>query len=224
LILGIGASGRNIVQTSSGILLKGVTEELVKYILLKTGEPFEYISLAGKEIYGCQGCLRCASDNICKVEDDWGEILDKVFEADAIVFGAPIYYGTINAIGQAFLERFFSLRHRDKFRLIGKANVIVTVGVDEPNMAEEYIKKIFSSNYMSEPVGILRSQGISQCYTCGFGENCTSGGVVRRHGFLDEIKDYHIPKIPTKTYREARKIAKRLSGIIKENFGEDETR
>jgi multimeric flavodoxin WrbA len=200
LILGIGASGRNIVKTDSGILLKGVTEELVKYILLKTGEPFEYISLAGKEIYGCQGCLRCASDNICKVEDDWGEIMDKVFEADAIVFGAPIYYGTINAIGQAFLERFFSLRHRDKFRLIGKANVIVTVGVDEPNMAEEYIKKIF------------------------FGENCTSGGVVRRHGFLDEIKDYHIPKIPTKTYREARKIAKRLSGILQENFSEEETR
>jgi multimeric flavodoxin WrbA len=45
-----------------------------------------------------------ASDNICEYDDDWAAVIDRVFEADALVFGAPIYYSTINAVGHAFLE------------------------------------------------------------------------------------------------------------------------
>jgi len=168
MILGISTSGRSIERNELGILLKGVTEELVSFILQKTEEPSEYITLNEKNILGCQACLRCAPDNICKLKDDWAEIRDRVFEADALVFGAPVYYGTINAIGHAFLERFFSLRHRAKFRLLGKPNVIVTAGTEDPNPAEDYIRRIFRSNYMTEPIGVLRVKGIAQCYSCGW--------------------------------------------------------
>ena len=97
MILGINASGRNVVRDEQGRLLCGATEELVKYLLEKTGEPTEYVSLSGKRISGCMGCVRCAGDNICVIEDDWAEIRDRMFKADAVVFGAPNYYGTINA-------------------------------------------------------------------------------------------------------------------------------
>jgi multimeric flavodoxin WrbA len=70
MILGINASGRRAVRNDQGILVKGVTDDLLKHILMKTGEPTEYVHLGGKSIKGCQGCLRCASDNICKVKDD----------------------------------------------------------------------------------------------------------------------------------------------------------
>jgi multimeric flavodoxin WrbA len=216
MILGISASGRGIVRDDHGLLLKGATEDLVKFVIKNTGEPYEYISLGGKKIVGCQGCLECASDNICKVDDEWGQVMEKVFESDALVFGAPIYYGTINALGHAFLERLFSLRHRDKFRLLGKPNVILTVGREEQNDAEEYIRKIFKSNYMAEPIGVLRSRGVSQCYTCGFGERCAAGSVVARHGFVDEIRGYHFPRIPSETYKSAQIIAKRLGEAIKQ--------
>ena len=104
LILGISASGRVIERNETGLLLKGVTEELVKFILENTGEPSDYISLSGKKILGCKGCLKCAPDNICKLDDDWAEIRDRIFEASAIVFGAPNYYGTINAVGHLSLN------------------------------------------------------------------------------------------------------------------------
>ncbi len=217
MILGICASGRTVERDGQGRLLKGVTEDLVKFILENTGEPTAYISLSGKDIMGCQGCLRCASDNVCKVEDDWPEIRDRVLGADAVVFGAPVYYGTINALGHAFLERLFSLRHRERFSLVGKPSVIVTVGTEEPNPAEDYIRRIFRSNYMAEPVGVLRSRGVSQCYTCGFGEDCAAGAVVARHGFLDEIKGYHVTQVPARTYQSARVIAKRLGSVVREN-------
>ena len=76
MILGISASGRVVDRDDHGRLLKGVTEDLVKFILDNTGEECEYVSLSGKDIVGCQGCLRCASDNVCKVVDDWAEIRD----------------------------------------------------------------------------------------------------------------------------------------------------
>jgi multimeric flavodoxin WrbA len=217
MILGINASGRKAVRNDQGILVKGVTEDLLKHILKETGQPHEYVHLGGKTIKGCQGCLRCASDNICKVQDDWAEIRDKMFQADAVVFGAPNYYGTINALGHAFLERTFSLRHQARFPLTGKPNAILTVGRDEPNPAEDYIKSIFRSNYMASPTGTLRARGIAQCYTCGYGEGCSAGVVVSQHGFLDEIKGYHIPRVPEDTYKKATTLGRRLGLVVKNN-------
>ena len=129
----------------------------------------------------------------------------------------PVYYGTINALGHAFLERTFSLRHRASFALTGKPNAILTVGTEEPNPAEDFIKSIFRSNYMAAPIGTLRAKGIAQCYTCGFGEGCSAGAVVSRHGFLDEIKGYHIPRIPQKTYRKATTFARSLGSVLRNN-------
>ena len=60
MILGISASGRQAVRDESGRLLKGVNDHMVKYVLEKTGEEYEYVSLAGKKISGCQACLACA--------------------------------------------------------------------------------------------------------------------------------------------------------------------
>jgi multimeric flavodoxin WrbA len=217
VILGINASGRKVIRNDQGILVKGVTDELLKHILKETGEPYEYVHLGGKTIKGCQACLRCASDNICKVQDDWAETRDMMLDADAVVFGAPLYYGTINALGHAFLERTFSLRHKARFPLTGKPNAILTVGTEEPNSAEDYIKAIFRSNYMASPIGILRARGIAQCYTCGYGEGCPAGAVVSRHGFLDEIKGYHIPRIPQETYQKATALARRLGLVVKNN-------
>jgi multimeric flavodoxin WrbA len=217
MILGISASGRTIERDEQGLLRKGVTEELVQYILRQTGERFNYVSLTGKTILGCHDCVSCGSDNVCILEDDWAEVRDQMIRADAIVFGTPIYYGTINAIGHAFLERTYSLRHRAQFPLLGKPNVILTVGTGEDNAAEAYIRRIFRSNYMAEPVGVLRSEGISQCYFCGYGSDCPAGAVVRRHGFLSQIQSYHIPRLPTHTYREAQIIADRLGKILRAN-------
>lgn len=217
MILGINSSGRKVTRTKDGVLVKGVTEEILKFILEKTGEPYKYVHLADKVIHGCRACLKCASDNICKLDDDWNEIRDEMLKADAIVFGAPIYYGTINALGHAFLERTFSLRHRGRFPLTGKPNVILTVGREESTHGEDFIKSIFRSNYMTYPIGVLRSRGVAQCYTCGFGEDCSAGAVVSRLGFLDEIRDHHVPIIPEETYDKATAIANRLGKIVKAN-------
>jgi len=218
MILGVSASGRMAKRNDAGTLTHGITEEMVRYILTKTGEPIEFVSFASKTIKGCTGCCGCAGDNICVIEDDWSAIRDKMFKADAIVFGAPNYYGVINSLGHAFLERTFSLRHRERFPLAGKLNVIVTTGSEEDSSVEDFIRKIFRSNYMAEPVGALKVAGISQCYQCGYGEECAAGSVVSRHGFIDEIRESILPRTNPEAYKKAEIIAHRLGEVVRSNF------
>jgi multimeric flavodoxin WrbA len=208
MIIGISA-GRKV----------GVTSSAVKAILESSEVEFEYISLSGKKINGCIGCVRCADDNICKQKDDWNEISDKLLKADAIVFGAPNYGGTINALGHAFLERMFCFRHREVFSLAGKLAVIVSVEYarEKENIVNNFIKKVFNTQMMAI-VDSVSATGYSQCYTCGFGENCGVGNVVRDHGFINEIKDEHYPshfKDQAEAVFQAHRVGKLLGSILK---------
>jgi len=112
--------------------------------------------------------------------------------ADALVFGAPDYYGMINALGHACLERTFAFRHREVFSLAGKLGVAVAASYAHDSPVLAYIERMFRSNMMSV-VGSVRVDGYSQCYTCGFGHDCSVGNVVRCHGFLESIEPEHLP-------------------------------
>ncbi|HZK54214.1 MAG TPA: flavodoxin family protein [Desulfosporosinus sp.] len=209
MILGISASGRK----------DGVTSEAVKAVLVATGLECEFISLAGKKINGCIGCTRCATDNICKVKDDWNEIGEKMFKAEAIVFGAPNYYGTINALGHACLERTFCFRHREVFSLKGKLGVAVGVEYsrESQNSVQTFITKMMQSNQI-EIVDSVAARGYSQCYTCGYGECCSVGNVVKDHGFLDEIKSGHYPphfKEQEEAVCQTQKVGEILGSMLK---------
>ena len=208
MILGISASGRE----------NGITSEAVNAVLEATEQQYEFVSLAGLRINGCRGCTECAGDNHCVVQDDWLEIGEKMRATDAIVFGAPNYYGTINALGHACLERTFCFRHREVFSLAGKLGVIVTVDGGAQNSAVgDFIRKMMQSNLMSV-VGSVYAEGYSQCLTCGYGLDCAVGGVVGRYGFLERIGPEHCP--PRFAEQEsgafqAYKVGKTLGSILR---------
>ena len=190
-ILGIGASGRAGRVTESAV--RTVLEAAAESAGSTAADTPRFISLSGRTIGGCQGCLRCAGDNRCRVDDDWGEVANAMLEADAIVFGAPSYYGMINALGHACLERTYSFRHRERFLLAGKLGVTVDVGRETAERpVRGYVESMFRSNMMAV-VGSVRADGSSQCYTCGYGEDCAVGNVVADHGYLERIEPHHLP-------------------------------
>jgi multimeric flavodoxin WrbA len=167
------------------------TEGLVKAVLDATGLETELISLHGKKINGCICCLGCVEDNICKVQDDYIPLMDKVLKADAIVIGAANYFGRLNAIAHSFLERFYCFRH-DKdghggMRLSGKIGAIASVGGggewEMPGgdskmyeVAGGDVKGFFDYNEI-ELVGVVEAQGAVPCFSCGYGEVCKVSGV-----------------------------------------------
>ena len=184
MILGISGSGRP----------EGITSKAVKFLLEATDEQYQYISLSGKQINGCIGCTRCAEDAICKQNDDWNKIGQKMLDADAIVFGAPNYYDNLNALAHACLERTYCFRHREIFKLAGKLGI--AIGVDDNQkdpIITDLITKYMNSNQMAV-VDEIQFEGYSQCYTCGYGKNCAAGNVVKDHGFVEEIQKWHLPQ------------------------------
>ncbi len=70
----------------------------------------EIINLYDLNYTGCISCFACKrlegkSYGKCAVKDDIQEVLEKVSQADGIIFGSPIYHGNITGQLQSFLER-----------------------------------------------------------------------------------------------------------------------
>ncbi len=183
------------------------TEGLVKTILDATGLETELISLHNMTINGCICCLGCVEDNVCKVRDDFIPLMHKVLEADAIVIGAPNYFGRLNALTHSFLERFYCFRH-DKdgnggMKLSGKIGAIASVGgggewempgrdIKMCEIAGDDIKGFFDYNEV-ECVGSVAAQGAVACFSCGYGEICSVSGVKMFFGKDVKISSEIIP-------------------------------
>jgi multimeric flavodoxin WrbA len=60
----------------------------------------------------------------------------KIKKADAVVIGAPVYFGAIASTALAFIERFFGYRHVD-IPIAGKPFVTVIGGAMELDPAVE---------------------------------------------------------------------------------------
>ena len=59
---------------------------------LAAGHDVELLTLKGKDIKFCIGCLSCQSKGTCVLKDDVAEIMEKVLAAKVIVYATPIYY------------------------------------------------------------------------------------------------------------------------------------
>src|SRR4051812_18198547 len=98
-VLGVSASPR----------ANGATSVLVQAALLGAREvaetTSEYVSLAGRTVHPCDGCIACLKAGRCVVEDDMQPLYDTLLAADVILVGSPAYFGTASALCKAFMER-----------------------------------------------------------------------------------------------------------------------
>ncbi|MDX2445650.1 MAG: flavodoxin family protein [Desulfobacterales bacterium] len=205
--IGISSSGRK----------SAYSKIIVKDILEASGVEYEMIHLAKLNIKGCLGCLKCAKENICVQKDDFQEVINIIIQADALVFGGANYSGTLNAIGHAFWERTFALRHRENFLLAGKLGI--AVGLDrngEEKEATKFIENRMLSNKMAV-IGSFTDPGHYQCYDCGYGHDCAVGNVYKHIGLC--TADYAEKNRPVEygdeARRQARAIGKMLGSILK---------
>ena len=70
----------------------------------------EVIHIGRDKISGCMGCGKCykTKDDKCIIQDDnlnlW---IEKLKEADGIIFGSPVFYAGINGTMKSFMDRLF---------------------------------------------------------------------------------------------------------------------
>lgn len=69
------------------------------------GNEVETVTLKGKELHFCRGCLACQQTQKCVIADDAPAIVQKMYEADAIAFATPIYYYELSGQLKTLLDR-----------------------------------------------------------------------------------------------------------------------
>lgn len=69
------------------------------------GNEVETVTLKGKELHFCRGCLACQQTKKCVIADDAPAIVQKMYEADAIAFATPIYYYELSGQLKTLLDR-----------------------------------------------------------------------------------------------------------------------
>ena len=81
------------------------------------GNEVEFITLRGKEIKFCMGCLACQKIGKCVIKDDVNDIMDKVLEADVVCWATPIYYYEMSGQMKTLIDRMNAMYPKDyRFR------------------------------------------------------------------------------------------------------------
>lgn len=98
-------------------------EEMIN-IFKAEGVETELIQVGTKEIRGCVSCNRCQEIGRCVFDDLVNEVAPKFAEADGLVVGSPVYYGSPNGNILSFMDRlFYSTGNISKHMKVGAAVV-----------------------------------------------------------------------------------------------------
>ena len=105
-VLGISGSPRKRrnTETMLGAALEAASE---------AGAVTELLSLGELSILPCKGCNGCVRERKCPQdeEDDMAVVKERLLKADAIIFAAPSYFGSVPGLMKNLMDRSRSLKY-----------------------------------------------------------------------------------------------------------------
>lgn len=113
-----------ILGISGSRVKNGNMEALLEACLSRAGEhegvETEIISLAGKEINGCNQCNWCvrnqSEEKFCVQEDDMVPVYPKILEADGIILASPAHLGRLSGMLANTADRLRAFVHGNMYR------------------------------------------------------------------------------------------------------------
>lgn len=174
--------GKNVVVISSSLRINSNSEILAKEFVKgaeKNNNNVELINLKDYEINYCQGCLACQNTGKCVIDDDINDIINKVKNAEVVVFASPIYYYSISGQLKTLLDRLNPLYISDyKFREV----YLIVACADENDTAINGSKVVIEGWVECFPKSKLVKT------FCGVG--CNLGKEVLQHqDLLDKVRN-----------------------------------
>jgi len=98
-VLGISASPRR----------NGNTEQMLKKTLegaaSSTHAAGELVRLADLRIGPCIECNHCCETGVCKIQDDFQIIMEKMLNAQRLIFATPVFFMTVSAQAKLLIDR-----------------------------------------------------------------------------------------------------------------------
>ena len=112
----------------------------------ENGVEYENILLGKKDIRGCIACNSCAKNRKCVFDDIVNELAVKFEEADGLVIGSPVYYGSANGTLMSALQRLFYSSSFDKKFKVGAS--VVTCRRSGTTATFDELNKFFTISNM----------------------------------------------------------------------------
>jgi len=147
-IIAIHGSPRTIRSTSrrlASLVLEGAAE---------AGAETEIVDLADMRVTPCTACEGCSFNGICVYDDDVPALVALMKEADAIVFGSPVYIDNVTGQMKVFFDRLADAIHYQV--IAGKSGCsVATTHESGGDDAVAY------QNHVLNYLGVLNVGGIS---------------------------------------------------------------
>lgn len=126
---------------------KGQTDRAINIFeryLRDYGEvEFDYIYLRELNLQACRGCGLCLmkGEEYCPLKDDRNELVEKLMQADGVIFATPNYSLQVSGLMKDFFDRLCYVFHRPCF-FYKTSIAIVTQGVYGGNEIIKYINTV----------------------------------------------------------------------------------
>lgn len=178
------------------------------------GSEVEYVNLFDLNYTGCRSCLICKRKDFqrchCFWKDDLSPLLDRIFQADALIIGSPIYLGDVTSQIHALMERlhFCTLSYDDYSSYFkGKVDVGIILTMNAP-------RDMYESWYKPKMEGMLHSfkilNGSFEIYPCCDTLQVNDYSKYNMAGFNEEHKKLSRETNFPKDLEQAFKMGARL--------------
>jgi multimeric flavodoxin WrbA len=146
--------------------------------LLRNTHQVERIDIISQDVRGCLGCYQCQknlSEPACVLDDDVPDLLQKLINADVILYSTPLYGHSYSAQMKSFLDRHVAL-----FKVISGAEkslpemksliegkhlalLVTCQGPEEDNA--DLIQKLFYRHNLAAKTKLVGSYTLPFCST-----------------------------------------------------------
>jgi multimeric flavodoxin WrbA len=96
-------------------------------VIQEAGVETEIVSFAGMKIEACIACMKCSKTGECGLDDGLNEIIGKVKQAEGLIVGTPVYFGTARGDVMCALQRIGYVSRNNGMFLTGKVGGPIAV-------------------------------------------------------------------------------------------------
>lgn len=94
--------------------LRSTTRQLVSLVLTgaaEAGAETEMVDLCDLRITPCTACEGCSFNGICVFDDDMPALVERMKDADGIIFASPVYIDNVSGQMKVFFDRLADAIH-----------------------------------------------------------------------------------------------------------------
>lgn len=163
----------------------GNVDTLVQTVLdgaKQAGYKIAKYNLNEMKYTGCQGCGYCKSHDHCRLDDDVSKLLKDMSDAEAVVFGSPIYFYQFTGQFRLMEDRMYSFidaGFNSRLRPGKKAIIVTSQGNPDPAAFEKVV---------TEFAGILERLGFVVKEIISMEKGGAPDAVLERKDLLDKAR------------------------------------